>query len=124
MKIEVYCTLEEMKRFLIESTCKDRLPREYMENKNVLFERRQEIGRIYIEAEHKKDIDEVDELVIVEVKNVLGIKYRSRSGRTDLIWRQIYGELGKLSGRASGNTIVNLLEAGIRNIRVIKEGEG
>jgi len=95
-----------------------------MENKNVLFERRQEIGRIYVEAEYKKDIDKVDELVIVEVNNVLGIKYRSRSGRTELIWRQIYGELGKLSGRASGNTIVNLLEAGIRNIRVIKEGEG
>ena len=123
MKIEVYCTLEEMKKFLIESTCKDRLPQKYIEKKNVLFERRQEIGRIYIEAENKKDIDEIDELIIVEVKNVLGIKYRSRSGRTDLIWRQIYGELGKLYGRASGNTIVNLLEAGIRNIRVIKEGE-
>ena len=124
MKIEVYCTLEEMKRFLIESTCKDRLPEKYIEDKNILFERRQDIGRIYIEAEYKKDIDEIDELAIVEVKNVLGIKYRSRSGRTDLTWRQIYGELGKLYGKASGNTIVNLLEAGIRNIRVIKEGEG
>jgi len=110
-----------VKRFLIESTCKNRLPKKYAENPNYLFERRQDIGRIYVEAEYKRDVETLEDLVIIEVKNVLGITYTSRSGRTQLTWRQIYKELGKLYGKASGNTIVNLLEAGIRNIRVIKE---
>jgi len=123
MKIEVYCTLEEMKRFLIESTCKNKFPRKYMHEINYLFERRQDVGKVYIEAEYKKDIEKIEDIIIVETKNVLGISYRSRSGRTNLTWRQIYKDLGKLYGEASGNTIVNLLEAGIRNIRVMKEGE-
>jgi len=121
MKIEVYCTLEEVKRFLIESTCKNKLPPKYAGDKRYLFERRQEVGKVYVEAEYKRDVEEIEDITVIEVQNVLGITYRSRSGRTNLIWRQIYGELGKLEGEASGNTIVNLLEAGIRNIRVVKE---
>ena len=122
-KIEVYCTLEEMKSFLIESTAKHKLPRKYMKNPEILFERRQEQGRIYIEADEKEDIEKIQDLIIVKAINVLGIQYQSKSGRTNLIWRQIHKDLGKLTGLASGNTLVNLLESGIRNIRVIKDGE-
>lgn len=121
-KIEVYCTLDEMKRFLIESSAKTKFPRKYVKNNKYLFERRTEQGRIYIEADDKKDVVEVEDIVIVEVNNVLGIFYQSKSGRTKLTWRQIHKELGKLSGLASGNTLVNLLESGIKNIRIIKEG--
>jgi hypothetical protein len=118
-EIEVYCTLEEMKRFLIESTAKNKFPSKYTKDIKYLFERRQETGKIYVEADDKKDIEKIDDIVIVEVDNVVGVFYQSKSGRTKLIWRQIHGDLGKLSGIASGNTLVNLLESGIKNIRVI-----
>ncbi|PCN50474.1 hypothetical protein B6U99_04280 [Candidatus Geothermarchaeota archaeon ex4572_27] len=124
MKIEVYCTLEEMKRFLIESTCKSFIPREYAEDPEILFERDESEGRIYVEAEEKSEVARIRNLTFVRVKNVLGIKYVSKSGNTRLTWRQIYKDLGKLSGEASGNTIVNLFESGIKNIQVIREGEG
>lgn len=123
-KIEVYCTLEEVKRFLVESTAKNKLPRKYIVDPKYMFERRQEQGKIYIEADEKKDIEEIQDLVVVEVDNVLGISYESKSGRTKLIWRQIHKDLGKLTGIASGNTLVNLLESGIKNIRVFKEEGG
>ena len=94
-----------------------------MKNSEILFERRQEQGRIYIEADEKEDIEKIQDLTIVKAVNVLGIQYQSKSGRTNLIWRQIHKDLGKLTGLASGNTLVNLLESGIRNIRIIKEEE-
>ncbi|MEM4179915.1 MAG: hypothetical protein QXJ55_09615, partial [Candidatus Caldarchaeum sp.] len=39
--------------------------------------------------------------------------YRSKSGNTDLKWRQIKGPFGRLTGTASPNSVVNLLEVGI-----------
>jgi hypothetical protein len=122
-KIEVYCTLDEVKRFLIESTAKNKLPIKYLKDPKILFERRQEQGKIYIEADDKKDVEQIQDIVVVEVSNVLGVSYESKSGRTKLIWRQIHKDLGKLTGIASGNTLVNLLESGIKNIRIFKKGE-
>jgi len=119
----VYCTLEELKNFLIESTGKRKFPSKYKGDPSVMFERRNEIGKVYIEAEDKEDIEEIEDIVIVKVNNVLGVEYRSKSGRTHLRWRQLYKNFGKLYGKASGNTLVNLYEVGIRDIRVIKEGE-
>ncbi|MEM1944611.1 MAG: hypothetical protein QXX57_02585, partial [Nitrososphaerota archaeon] len=49
----------------------------------------------------------------VKVADVLGVIYRSKSGNTDLRWRQTRGTLGRLTGEASPNSVVNLLEAGI-----------
>ncbi len=123
MEIEVYCTLEELKNFLIESTGKRKFPSKYRDDPAIMFERRNEIGKVYIEAEEKEDIEEVEDIVVVRVNNVLGVEYRSKSGRTHLKWRQLYKNFGKLYGRASGNTLVNLYEVGIRDIRVLKEGE-
>ncbi len=121
MNIEVYCTLDELKSFLIESTGKTKFPRKYLKDPDILFERRNEIGKVYIEAEEKEDIEQIQDIVIVRVKNVLGVEYKSKSGRTHLKWRQLYKNFGKLYGKASGNTLVNLYEVGIRDIRVIKE---
>jgi len=121
MKIEVYCTLEEVKKFLIESTCKTFIPREYAKDPNILFERNPEEGRIHIEAEEKEELERIRNLVFVRVKNVYKILYNSKSGNTKLTWKQIYRDLGKLYGEASGNTLVNLLESGIRNIQIVKE---
>ncbi len=124
MQIEVYCTLEELKKFLVESTGKTKFPRKYMDNPNILFERRNDVGKVYIEAESKKDLEQIEDIVVVEVNNVLGVEYISRSGRTRLKWRQLYKDFGKLFGEASPNTIVNLYEAGIRDIRVLKKEDG
>ncbi len=121
MEIEVYCTLEELKKFLVESTGKSKFPRKYMKDPKIMFERRNEVGKVYIEAESKRDIEEIEDIVVVEVDNVLGVEYISKSGRTHLKWRQLYRDFGKLFGRASPNTIVNLYESGIRDIRVIKK---
>ncbi len=122
-EIEVYCTLDEVKRFLIESVARGKIPSKYLRDPRYLLERRTEKGRIYVEAEEKKDIEEINDIVIVEAKNVIGVSYTSKSGRTKLVWRQIYGSLGKITGNASGNALVNLLEAGIRSIRIVKKEE-
>ena len=123
MNIEVYCTLEELKSFLIESTGKTKFPKKYLNDPNVLFERRTDVGKVYIEAEEKEDLESIEDIVVVRVKNVLGVEYKSKSGRTHLKWRQLYKNFGKLYGKASGNTLVNLYEVGIRDIRVVKKEE-
>ena len=120
MQIEVYCSLEEVKRFLIESTCKSFIPKEYADNPEILFERDESEGLIHIKAEEKEVVGRVRNLTFLRVRNVSEIIYNSKSGNTRLVWRQIYKDFGKLSGEASGNTIVNLLESGIKNIQVIK----
>jgi hypothetical protein len=51
---------------------------------------------------------------------VLGIIYNSKSGLTKLKWRHIKDVLGKLSGEASGNSVVNLFEAEILDENYIK----
>ena len=55
----------------------------------------------------------IRDIQFVKVNDVLGILYSSKSGNTKLKWRQIAGRVGKLSGEASLNALVNLIEAGI-----------
>ena len=52
---------------------------------------------------------------------ILGIIYRSKSGNTHLIWRQVKGNIGKVSGEASPNSIVNLIEAGVLSRSMVKK---
>jgi hypothetical protein len=120
MEILLYCTLDEMKEFLVESTCRSYIPYQYARDENVLLERRGENGSIYIEAEEKKDLDTVREITFVEANNVIGIIYNSKSGNTQLKWRQVYGKLGKLTGEASTNTLVNLFTVGIKTIQPVE----
>ncbi len=67
---------------------------------------------MYVEAEDKVTLNRVNEITFVQVTSVLGIIYNSKSGHTQLKWRHIKGDLGRLSGEASTNTMVNLYEAG------------
>ncbi len=67
---------------------------------------------MYVEAEDKVTLDKVQDITFVEVSSVLGIIYNSKSGHTQLKWRHVKGEQGRLSGDASTNTLVNLYEAG------------
>ena len=121
MKIQLYCTLKEMKEFIVESTCKDFIPKKFMDNDKIFIERRMENSLIYVEADKKIDLQYSDEIVFVEVDNVMGIMYNSKSGNSRLKWRQVSGELGKLTGEASMNSIVNLYSANIKGIEPVKE---
>ncbi|TLX79067.1 MAG: hypothetical protein E6L05_01230, partial [Thaumarchaeota archaeon] len=53
------------------------------------------------------------DMTFVNAKDVLGIIYSSKSGNTNLKWRQIRRNSGKVTGEASTNTLVNLTEAGV-----------
>jgi hypothetical protein len=63
---------------------------------------------MYVEAEDKETVHQIREIRFTRVSNVLGIIYNSKSGRTQLKWRHLKGRVGRLSGEASPNTLVNL----------------
>lgn len=120
MKIDVVCPLESFRRFMILSTCNSFIPDEYIEDVNVFPERPVENGTMYVEAEDKETLRRSRDLQFARVSNVLGIIYNSKSGLTKLKWRHIKDALGKLSGEASGNSVVNLFEAEILDEDYIK----
>ena len=51
------------------------------------------------------------DITFINVRDVLGIIYQSKSGSTKLKWRQIRGRGGKVTGEASTNSLVNLITA-------------
>jgi len=63
---------------------------------------------MYVEAEDKETVGQMRDIRFTRVSNVLGIIYNSKSGRTQLKWRHLKGRVGRLSGEASPNTLVNL----------------
>jgi len=97
---------------MIVSTCDSFIPDEYVGDDNIFPERASDQGTMYVEAEDKETLEQVRDISFPRVSNVLGIIYNSKSGRTHLKWRQFKGALGKLTGEASTNTIVNLSTAG------------
>ena len=111
-KLETSCSLESFRRFMITSTCRSFIPADYEANPSVFPERSREQGTMYVEAEDKVTLNHVNDITFAQVTDVLGIIYNSKSGHTQLKWRHIKGELGRLSGEASTNTMVNLYEAG------------
>lgn len=90
------------------STCQSYIPREYDEDETIYPERASESGTMYVEAEDKETVGQIREIRFARVSNVLGIIYNSKSGRTQLKWRHLKGRVGRLSGEASPNTLVNL----------------
>lgn len=111
-KLETTCLLESFRRFMITSTCRSFIPNEYSADFSVFPERARELGTMYVEAEDKVTLGHVNDISFVRVSYVLGIIYNSKSGHTQLKWRHIRGDQGRLSGEASTNTMVNLYEAG------------
>ena len=111
-KLETTCSLDSFRRFMITSTCRSFIPPEYESDLSVFPERPKEQGTMYVEAEDKVTLNRVNEITFVQVNSVLGIIYNSKSGHTQMKWRHIKGDLGRLNGEASTNTMVNLYEAG------------
>ena len=111
VSIETTCTLENFRRFLIQSTCMSFIPEGYFRDPEVFPEKEGDTGSIYIEAADKVSLKKIRDITFVNARDILGIIYVSKSGNTKLKWRESRGELGKLTGEASTNSLVNLFTA-------------
>lgn len=111
--VDLKCSLENFRRFLILSCCRSFIPREYFEDKKIFPERVCEKGLIYTEAEDKVTLKKIRDIQFVKVENIVGVIYNSKSGSTRLRWEHQTDEKGKLVGEASVNAVVKLVEAGI-----------
>src|SRR5881296_3197307 len=111
--IEAACSLESFRRFIIISTCRSFIPESYMHDFEIFPEREEGPGAIYIEAVDKVTLKKIREMTFVNAKEVLGIIYSSKSGNTQLKWRQTRRKNGKVTGEASPNALVNLVESDV-----------
>lgn len=121
MKINVVCSLEWFRKFTILSTCSSFIPDEFLEDESIFPERPSKEGTMYVEAEDKESLRKIRDIEFARVSNVLGVIYNSKSGLTKLKWRHTQDTLGKLTGEASGNSVVNLFEAGILDETYIRK---
>jgi len=106
--IDSVCDLDSFRRFMIMSTCQSYIPQELADDETVFPERSSDNGTMYVEAEDKETVQQIREIRFTRVSQVLGIIYNSKSGRTQLKWRHLKGRIGRLSGEASPNSLVNL----------------
>ena len=113
VRIETTCSLEGFRKYIIFSTCKSFIPESYLQDFEVFPEREEGPGAIYIEAADKVTLKKMREITFVNAKEILGIIYSSKSGNTQLRWRQTRRKTGKVSGNASPNALVNLVESGV-----------
>ena len=108
VSIDSVCDLDDFRHFMIMSTCQSYIPLEFLDDETVFPERASENGTMYVEAEDKETVRQIREIRFTRVSQVLGIIYNSKSGRTQLKWRHLKGRVGRLSGDASPNSLVNL----------------
>jgi len=108
VEIDVTCNLEGFRRFLINSTCRNFMPESYLRDPEVFPEKEGEMGSIYIEAADKVDLKKIKDITFINARDVLGIIYTSKSGNSKLKWRQLRGRIGRVTGEASTNSLVNL----------------
>lgn len=108
VKIDSICDLGDFRIFMIMSTCQSYIPIDLDEDETVYPERSSDKGTMYVEAEDKETIQQMREIRFTRASNVLGIIYNSKSGNTQLKWRHVKGRMGRLTGEASTNTLVNL----------------
>jgi hypothetical protein len=111
--IEATASLENFRKFIIISTCRSFIPESYLRDYEVFPEREEGPGAIYIEAADKVTLKKIREMTFVNAREILGIIYSSKSGNTQLKWRQTRRKSGKVYGYASANALVNLVESGV-----------
>jgi len=113
VEIDLTCNLEGFRRFLISSTCRSFIPESYLRDPEVFPEKQGDQGSIYVEAVDKVDLKKIRDITFINARDVLGIIYTSKSGNTKLKWRELRGRVGRMSGTASANSLVNLSMARI-----------
>ena len=116
VQIEAPASLESFRKFVMFSTCRSYAPRSYLDDFEIFAEREEPNGEIYVEAADKVTLKKIRDVKFVNATDVLGIIYKSKSGNTDLKWRQLRRLNGKVTGEASSNSITNLTEAGVLTI--------
>ena len=130
VEIDLTCNLEGFRRFLIGSTCRSFIPESYMRDPEVFPEKAGDQGSIYVEAVDKVDLKKIRDVTFINARDILGIIYTSKSGNTKLKWRELRGRVGRLTGQASANSLVNLSMARVispeevESIIASQEGEG
>jgi len=113
VNIQTAASLENFRKFIIVSTCRSFIPESYLKDYEVFPEREEGPGAIYIEAADKVTLKKIREMTFVNAKEILGIIYSSKSGNTQLKWRQTRKKSGRVQGIASANALVNLVESGV-----------
>lgn len=113
MEVDVFCTLEKFREFMILSTCNSFIPEKYWFDERVFPERASEQGTMYVEAEDKITLKKIRDITFVQVSEILGIIYHSKSNRTQLKWRIVRQDLGKLSGKVTTHSLINLFASKI-----------
>jgi hypothetical protein len=121
VEIDVTCHLEAFRRFLINSTCRSFIPESYLRDSEVFPEKEADPGSIYIEAADKVTLKKIRDISFINVRDILGIIYTSKSGNSKLKWRQMRGPVGRLTGEASTNSLVNLSMARIITPQDVEE---
>ena len=119
--IETPASLESFRKFVIFSTCRSYVPRSYLDDFEIFAERDEHNGEIYVEAADKVTLKKLRDITFVNARDVLGIIYRSKSGNTNLKWRQLRRFNGKVTGEASSNSLTNLSDSGVITIEWVKE---
>ncbi len=113
VQINAPSSLDNFRKFVIASTCTSFAPNSYMDDIEVFPEREENLGSIYVEAADKVTLKKIRDITFVNARDVLGIIYNSKSGNTSLKWRQIRRNNGKVIGKASSNSLVNLAQSGV-----------
>ncbi len=68
---------------------------------------------MYVESKDKETLSQIGEIRFVRAQDVLELIYASKSGNTQLRWRKTKEGGGRLTGKASLNSLVNLVAAKI-----------
>jgi len=113
VEINAPSSLDNFRKFVIASTCSSFAPNSYIDDIEVFPEREESLGSIYVEAADKVTLKKIRDITFVNARDVLGIIYNSKSGNTSLKWRQIRRNNGKVVGKASSNSLVNLSQSGV-----------
>ncbi|MEM3506144.1 MAG: hypothetical protein QW589_01725 [Candidatus Bathyarchaeia archaeon] len=120
MEINVVCKLANLRKFLILSTCQSFIPKEFLKESNVFPERISEKGQMFLEAKEKETLAIVKNIRFVKASNIVKVFYSSMSGNTKLEWQSLEKDLRRLTGKASGNALVNLFASRILNKNNLK----
>ena len=116
VNINTTASLESFRAFLINSTCISFIPESYLHDSEVFPEKDGDNGSIYIEAADKVTLKKIRDITFINAIDILGIIYLSKTGNSNLKWRQTRENTGKIIGVASVNSLVNLITS-----RVITE---